>query len=949
IDNLTGDEVANHNNLRLRAYDQYDYQKFTFRHAVNENLALTASINHHQQSGLLDLWSPESLTFVSLGAQGRIGGEDGVKYAVEQGIGVDKTSVELSSGRFSGYYKRFQGVGRAGVDMQINKTLSVGASSNAQGNFEFHGQWSGEDGSFAAMLGMGSNGRPQAGFKVDVRAVYDWLTGRETTKTDRPQADTLAFVPTERDRLQLAPEAGEPRMTDLQYQADWKKLYRMKVTLDPFGQQVTAEPRMMEHMQAVLRDPEAAGIGFIFGQVPTALTEKDASYGLPLRYIAPEDLREAGIFRNLGGFYIRLQQNGRMFSQALGDDTRVILPKQFSQLSTRIDSAYPVIVEDTFRSIDRELQFASGLGVLRVQGVGSIPLTRRMLEVLTDASLENGTLQGEPTYSYNKKTGEMNQKMTAVNFTYRGLDISGALLDLGREGIALMKQLTGKTFTLPLKAGNVSLTMAEMSDRAAEFGVAWSKDNAGQNILSIPAAAAFEKVPTFVDVNGHERVAVGLSNEFKAISRAYAERDLYMVDGRPVVGSGLNAAERAALNTSDLAVGQVVGGSLFGRFVTRAQMKALGEREVLPLTGKQLPSVTSPADAGRAPKYAYYYDADLSGRYEEGEPVQYVLQGEPVPAGFTPMKALGIETFNAKTEAPLVPAINLPVASAPSIWLSSDLPVLGAAVAKAMTLTQIPAEQLPSLTVSGLRKLDAEIPVRGVTYSPVAKGETPWTLDWEAHLSDITLMKKMGVTTIRTYRPITSKLFLDTLAANGMQAIIGFPSYDDTKAGPDIQGGGYLDYIRAYKNHPAVRMWEFGNEYNYHPEWFNNDVNVWYAGLEKAARAAKAVDAAHKISTAHGEVPAAEVLKAVPSVDVWGLNIYRGRAAATVFGDWQKSSQAAGVRGDLQFYISETGEDAFNAAAGREDQTTQAQVNAAIWQDLAAHAQPGKFLGVTYM
>ena len=42
-------------------------------------------------------------------------------------------------------------------------------------------------------------------------------------------------------------------------------------------------------------------------------------------------------------------------------------------------------------------------------------------------------------------------------------------------------------------------------------------------------------------------------------------------------------------------------------------------------------------------------------------------------------------------------------------------------------------------------------------------------------------------------------------------------------------------YVKKYKNHNAILLWELGNEYNYHPEWFNGNIDNWYNSMNSAA------------------------------------------------------------------------------------------------------------------
>jgi hypothetical protein len=185
-------------------------------------------------------------------------------------------------------------------------------------------------------------------------------------------------------------------------------------------------------------------------------------------------------------------------------------------------------------------------------------------------------------------------------------------------------------------------------------------------------------------------------------------------------------------------------------------------------------------------------------------------------------------------------------------------------------------------------------------------------------------MKQGNINTIRTYVPILDVTVLDKFAAAGIKVIIGFSNYDDTFRYPDINHGSYLTYINTYKNHKAILMWELGNEYNYHPEWFNGDVNNWFTILNNAALAVHTADPNHPVSTAHGEVPALSVLTSCPAVDVWGMNVYRGDNPAGAITDFA-------ARSTKPCYLSESGGDKYNNIQARENQQDQATANLTIW------------------
>jgi hypothetical protein len=216
--------------------------------------------------------------------------------------------------------------------------------------------------------------------------------------------------------------------------------------------------------------------------------------------------------------------------------------------------------------------------------------------------------------------------------------------------------------------------------------------------------------------------------------------------------------------------------------------------------------------------------------------------------------------------------------------------------------------------------------IHGVCYNPVAIGSNSSTpLDFSHIDQDIQLMKDANINTIRTYIPITNTGVLDKFATAGIKVIIGFPNYNTSY--PDIYHKTYLNYINTYKNHSAILMWELGNEYNYHPEWFTNDINNWYKILNEAATAIHTADPKHPVSTAHGEVPASNVLGLCPAVDVWGMNVYR----------WDNPSGAItsfAAASAKPCYLSEAGGDRYNNTQGIENQQNQATADLNTWNSI---------------
>ena len=124
----------------------------------------------------------------------------------------------------------------------------------------------------------------------------------------------------------------------------------------------------------------------------------------------------------------------------------------------------------------------------------------------------------------------------------------------------------------------------------------------------------------------------------------------------------------------------------------------------------------------------------------------------------------------------------------------------------------------------------------------------------------------------------------------------------------DLKSGTYIDYVQAFKSHPAILLWELGNEYNYHPEWFDGSPDLWYETLKEASAAIQTEDPNHPVSTAHGEVPDEALLAELPDIDVWGLNVYRWDVSYTAAQDFAKVS-------DKPMYFAELGADSYMKTA----------------------------------
>jgi len=230
--------------------------------------------------------------------------------------------------------------------------------------------------------------------------------------------------------------------------------------------------------------------------------------------------------------------------------------------------------------------------------------------------------------------------------------------------------------------------------------------------------------------------------------------------------------------------------------------------------------------------------------------------------------------------------------------------------------------------------------IKGICYHPVPKDSENYR-NFDNLSQDLALMNDAGINTIRVYAPIDDISVLDNINKAGIKVIIGFGFDQDGVY--DIVSGTFIDYVKKYKDHNAILMWELGNEYNYHPEWFNGDLKNWYNEMNDAASLIHQTDKNHPVTTAHGDLPDDLALSIATNIDVWGMNVYRWDNPGSIYKEWQKSSSKP-------MYLSEAGADSYMkiTKAGYqqgENQQAQADANAKILDDVFANADIGS--GVT--
>src|SRR5205823_3222663 len=221
--------------------------------------------------------------------------------------------------------------------------------------------------------------------------------------------------------------------------------------------------------------------------------------------------------------------------------------------------------------------------------------------------------------------------------------------------------------------------------------------------------------------------------------------------------------------------------------------------------------------------------------------------------------------------------------------------------------------------------------------------------------SDIPLMAAMGVNVVRVYHDFgTGRPAFDILDEFYRQEIQVIMMTDSPRAGRYADTPNITTVVNAYKNHPAILMWAVGNEWD-----LNNQATGFYnrifptlaeaAGfIEQSAQLIKSLDSNHPVATFmadphildfHPLSPEAfpfatarpctsEIVSTlVPSVDVWGFNVYRGWSFQDVFQMWRSISTKP-------MLIGEFGADSYDHRVNGENQPMQAQFDTGLWDEL---------------
>jgi hypothetical protein len=227
--------------------------------------------------------------------------------------------------------------------------------------------------------------------------------------------------------------------------------------------------------------------------------------------------------------------------------------------------------------------------------------------------------------------------------------------------------------------------------------------------------------------------------------------------------------------------------------------------------------------------------------------------------------------------------------------------------------------------------------------------------------SEMSLLKNMGVNTIRQYTGVPSKWIKYIYEKYGIYTMLNHPfgRYGLTLNGTWVPNTDYSnaatqqvllketkEMIQEYKNTPGLLLFLLGNENNYGLFWDGAETEdiplqdrkstirakVMYKLFNDAVLEMKKIDNSHPIAICNGDLLFLDIIASeCKDVDILGTNMYRGVS----FGDaFQKVKEKL----NKPLLFSEFGADAFNAINHAEDQKSQAYYMVNNWKEIYENA-----------
>jgi hypothetical protein len=231
--------------------------------------------------------------------------------------------------------------------------------------------------------------------------------------------------------------------------------------------------------------------------------------------------------------------------------------------------------------------------------------------------------------------------------------------------------------------------------------------------------------------------------------------------------------------------------------------------------------------------------------------------------------------------------------------------------------------------------------------------------------SEMTLLKNMGVNTIRVYKGIQPKWITYIYKKYGIYTMLNhsFGRYGVSVNGDWLPVTDYrnveaqksllvevTEMAETYKNTPGLLLYLLGNENNYglfwagaetenFPEQENKKKQIgelrarpMYKLMNEAAIKINKIDACHPIAICNGDLLFIDIIaEECKNIDILGTNMYRGKSFRDAFNVVKKKL-------NIPILFTEFGADAFDAINNKEDQKKQAFYLVENWKEIYLNA-----------
>ena len=227
--------------------------------------------------------------------------------------------------------------------------------------------------------------------------------------------------------------------------------------------------------------------------------------------------------------------------------------------------------------------------------------------------------------------------------------------------------------------------------------------------------------------------------------------------------------------------------------------------------------------------------------------------------------------------------------------------------------------------------------------------------------SEMSLLKNMGVNTVRQYTGVPAKWIKYIYEKHGIYTMLNhsFGRYGLTIDGTWVANTEYSDkrtqelllsevknMVTEYKNTPGILLFLLGNENNYGLFWDGAETEdipiqdrkstlraeAMYKIFNKAILEMKAIDNSHPMAICNGDLLFLDIIaRECKDIDILGTNMYRGATFTDAFQRVKKEF-------DKPLLFTEFGSDSFNAIDNQEDQKAQAYYMVENWKDIYSNA-----------